>query len=198
MLYAIDLINNSTTLLPSIKLGARIFDTCDRDTIALEKCVNFVGDYYVLNNENIANDFSCERVPANSIYENKYGANINNNNNINSMIPRKKQDAIYKRKVVGVIGAASSSVSIQVANLLRLFQVPQISYASTSPELSNKERFPFFSRVLPSDKLQAEAMASLVYHLDWNYVATLGEEGNLGGIDAFISYAKAKSIIIVF
>jgi len=37
MLYAIDLINNSTNILPNIKLGAKIFDTCDRDTIALEK-----------------------------------------------------------------------------------------------------------------------------------------------------------------
>lgn len=37
MLYAIDLINNSTDLLPNIKLGAKIYDTCDRDTIALEK-----------------------------------------------------------------------------------------------------------------------------------------------------------------
>ena len=37
MLYAIDLINNSTDLLPNLKLGAKIYDTCDRDTIALEK-----------------------------------------------------------------------------------------------------------------------------------------------------------------
>lgn len=64
MLYAIDLINNSTSLLPNIKLGARIFDTCDRDTIALEKCINFVSDYFLLNDENIVNDFNC--VPSSS------------------------------------------------------------------------------------------------------------------------------------
>jgi hypothetical protein len=117
MLYAIDLINNSTTLLPGIKLGARIFDTCDRDTIALEKCVNFIGDYYVLNNENLADDFVCDSSDERS---NPYGAKSKQSGGLK---PRKKQDIIYKRKVVGVIGAASSSVSIQVANLLRLFQV---------------------------------------------------------------------------
>ena len=37
MLYAIDLVNNSTDLLPNIRLGAKIYDTCDRDNIALEK-----------------------------------------------------------------------------------------------------------------------------------------------------------------
>ena len=71
--------------------------------------------------------------------------------------------------------------------------MPQISYASTSPELSNKERFPFFSRVLPSDTLQAEAMASVVNSFDWNYVAAINEEGNFGGIDTFKMLAKKRS-----
>jgi metabotropic glutamate receptor 4 len=73
-------------------------------------------------------------------------------------------------------------------------KIPQISYASTSPELSNRERFPYFTRVLPSDTLQAEAMAILVKQMGWNYVATISEEGNLGGIDAFITNAKNESI----
>ena len=176
LLYAIDLINNSTSLLPHTKLGVRIYDTCDRDTIALEKCVNFISDYFVLNKQDISSDYSCQAptpTPADDS-----GCRVAAGSS--PLVPRKNIEAINKRKVVGVIGAASSSVSIQVANLLRLFQVPQLSYASTSPELSNKERFPFFSRVLPSDTLQAEAMATLVHHLDWNYVATLSEEGNLG------------------
>jgi hypothetical protein len=117
MLFAIDLINNSTSLLPYIKLGAKIFDTCDRDTIAVEKSLNFVNDYFLLNNENIVNDFSCDN-------ENLIGTRRHNQRN-SSNVPRKKLEAIYKRKVIGVIGAASSSVSIQVANLLRLFKVNQ-------------------------------------------------------------------------
>lgn len=125
MLYAIDLINNNPKLLPNVKLGAKIYDTCDRDTIALEKCLNFVNDYFLLHDENIVNDFSCElpnSYNSNNQQINKNYYNINNNNYVN-LVPRKKQDVIYKRKVIGVIGAASSSVSIQVANLLRLFQV---------------------------------------------------------------------------
>jgi hypothetical protein len=204
MLFAIDLINNSTELLPNLRIGAKIYDTCDRDTIALDKCLKFVSDHFLINDAEIVNDFSC---PLTNEYTkhfyngafNSIDSNSNNHkhnfetNSASTTLPQKNEDRIYKRKIAGVIGAASSSVSIQVANLLRLFQVPQISYASTSPELSNKERFPFFSRVLPSDKLQAEAMASLVHHLDWNYIATISEEGNLGGIDSFITNAKAKS-----
>jgi hypothetical protein len=39
-------------------------------------------------------------------------------------------------------------------------QIPQISYASTSTELSQKPRFQYFSRVVPPDTYQAEAVSS--------------------------------------
>lgn len=42
----------------------------------------------------------------------------------------------------------------QVANLLRLFKIPQVSYASTSAALSDKTRFEFFARTVPPDNYQ--------------------------------------------
>jgi hypothetical protein len=47
--------------------------------------------------------------------------------------------------------------------------------------------------VLPSDTLQAEAMANVVHSLSWNYITTINEEGNMGGIEHFIMHAKARS-----
>ena len=78
-------------------------------------------------------------------------------------------------------------VSIQVANLLRLFKIPQVSYASTSAALSDKSRFEYFARTVPSDDLQAKAMADIVQHFNWTYVSTVASEGEYGekGIDAF-------------
>lgn len=120
MLFAIDLINSNSSLLPHMRLGARVFDTCDRDTIALEKCVHFVSDYFLLKDDSIVNDFGCSA-----------------NGSAPSMMKAfKKKDVINRRKVVGVIGAASSSVSIQVANLLRLFQVVIYYICGQSKEMS--------------------------------------------------------------
>jgi len=45
MLYAIDRINNDTSLLPGVQLGCHILDTCLRDTYALEQSLEFIRPY---------------------------------------------------------------------------------------------------------------------------------------------------------
>lgn len=83
---------------------------------------------------------------------------------------------------------------------LFLLQIPQISYASTAPELSDNTRYDFFSRVVPPDSYQAQAMVDIVTALGWNYVSTLASEGNYGesGVEAFtqISREIGKQIFI--
>ena len=88
--------------------------------------------------------------------------------------------------ISGVIGAASSQVSIYVANLLRLFEIPQISYASTARVLSDKSRYEYFFRTVPPDSQQARAMADLIYYHNWTYVSMIHTSGAYGrdGIEA--------------
>lgn len=59
-------------------------------------------------------------------------------------------------------------------------QIPQISYASTSTELSDKSRFEYFSRVVPPDNFQAQAMVEIIHQLGWKYVSTVAVEGDYG------------------
>ncbi|XP_078198254.1 metabotropic glutamate receptor 8 isoform X2 [Callithrix jacchus] len=190
MLYAIDQINKDPDLLSNITLGVRILDTCSRDTYALEQSLTFVQALI----EKDASDVKC----ANG------------------------DPPIFTKpdKISGVIGAAASSVSIMVANILRLFkpslcfiigwgsekpekrqkdghwkerlEIPQISYASTAPELSDNTRYDFFSRVVPPDSYQAQAMVDIVTALGWNYVSTLASEGNYGesGVEAFTQISR--------
>ncbi|KAK6634459.1 hypothetical protein RUM43_011860 [Polyplax serrata] len=59
-------------------------------------------------------------------------------------------------------------------------QIPQLSYASTSTELSDKSRFEYFSRVVPPDNFQAQAIVEVVKALGWKYVSTVAVEGDYG------------------
>ena len=71
-------------------------------------------------------------------------------------------------------------------------QIPQISYASTAPELSDDRRFDFFSRVVPPDSFQAQAMVDIIRALGWTYVSTVASEGSYGerGVEAFTQLSK--------
>ena len=91
-----------------------------------------------------------------------------------------------------------NTFSAQVANLLRLFSIPQISPASTSATLSDKSRFEMFARTVPPDTFQAMALVDIVKKFKWTYVSTIASEGPYGetGIKVFKEKAKNNSICI--
>ncbi|XP_071633906.1 metabotropic glutamate receptor 8 [Temnothorax longispinosus] len=168
MLYVLDQINADTELLPNTTLGALILDSCSSDTYALDQSMEFVRSYM---NQDIS-EYKCE------------------NGKTPTYVPHKP--------VTGVIGAAFSVVSIMVANILRLFKIPQISYASTSTELSDKGRFEYFSRVVPPDNFQAQAIVEVIHLLGWKYVSTVAVEGEYGekGIASFIALSSEYNICV--
>ena len=98
MLYALDRVNADPELLPGVRLGARLLDTCSRDTYALEQALSFV---QALIRGRSDGDEAAVRCPGG--------------------VPPMR--AAPPERVVAVVGASASSVSIMVANVLRLFAV---------------------------------------------------------------------------
>ncbi|XP_002740314.1 metabotropic glutamate receptor 3-like [Saccoglossus kowalevskii] len=96
--------------------------------------------------------------------------------------------------MIGVVGTGSSVTSTAVADLLGLFQVPQISYSATSEMLSDKKRFPFFLRTVASDINQAQVMADLAVYFDWNYVAIIHTKDDYGTPAAETLTAELKNL----
>ena len=97
--------------------------------------------------------------------------------------------------ISGVVGAAYSRVSTSIARLLRLFRVPQISYASTANVLSDKKIFNYFLRTIPPDSLQARAMADIIEYFNWTYVIAMhtGDIYGSEGIKAFVDELKKRN-----
>ncbi|XP_074655816.1 metabotropic glutamate receptor 3-like isoform X2 [Tubulanus polymorphus] len=154
MLFTLDEINRSG-LLP-FRLGAIGLDSCENDAYALRQVSRIIRiSTYNAENSTI---FQCRDGSAPNL--------------------RPYLEAFTDAK--GWVGGASSEVTMQVATFLQLFQIPTISYQSTSPDLSNRERYTHFLRTVPSDVYQAKAMVAVLKDLNWKYVSVVYEETNYG------------------
>ena len=99
---------------------------------------------------------------------------------------------------VGIVGTSVSRVSIPVASLGRLFQVPQVSFAATTPILSNRETYSYFYRTVPPDNLQAQAMIDIVLYFNWTQISIIytGDSYGQPGARALRMLAEANNICI--
>ncbi|XP_072472895.1 metabotropic glutamate receptor 5 isoform X1 [Notamacropus eugenii] len=171
MLHTLERINSDPTLLPNITLGCEIRDSCWHSAVALEQSIEFIRDSLISTEEEegLVRCVDGSSTPFRS-----------------------------KKPIVGVIGPGSSSVAIQVQNLLQLFNIPQIAYSATSMDLSDKTLFKYFMRVVPSDAQQARAMVDIVKRYNWTYVSAVHTEGNYGesGMEAFKDMSAKEGICI--
>ena len=93
--------------------------------------------------------------------------------NLESCDIGRSANSTSRETTLGIVGALSSRVSKPVASLTRLFKLPQISYASTSPSLSNRDLYTYFYRTIPPDDLQAKAIVDLLSHFRWTHFSTV-------------------------
>ena len=82
--------------------------------------------------------------------------------------------------IVGVVGAQRSGSSVQAAILLGLYQIPQVSYLSTSDELNNVYRYPYFLRTVGPDSFQVAAIVDILVEYGWNYVSFINSDDTYG------------------
>ncbi|GJQ77085.1 hypothetical protein Trydic_g23656 [Trypoxylus dichotomus] len=168
--HTLDTINNDSKLLPNIKLGVEIRDECWYAPVALQQSLELVRD---------------SLTPSTAYYA--------CSNNVSGLL-----DQEHRGPLIGVIGPGSSSVALQVQNLLQLFQLPQIGYSATSKDLSDKSRFGYFLRVVPSDYYQAQAILAVLRSQGWTYVSAVNTDENYGqaGIQAFRELASEADVCI--
>lgn len=169
MIYAVDKINNVSSLLPNKTIGYEIEDTCQSIPETMSFALEIVSKYRP--NSVCRSLEDCCRLDTNHFQH---------------------------KRISAVIGPASSWISIPVARLLGLYGIPQISYASTSRILADKTRYGSFLRTVPSDQFQAQAMAELVQYFHWNYVFLIASDDDYGkmGAAAFKTAAKNLSVCI--
>ena len=157
VLYALDCINSDPDLLPNLTLGYDIRDTCFSQNIALDEALDILVAESEVTLESCSSD-----VPGSAELRNLTDDSF----------------------LVGLIGATASGVTVPVASLLRLFSITQVSYLSTSPLLSNRDRYGHFLRTVPSDDLQAAAIYRVALKFNWTLVSIVHSNDAYGSAGA--------------
>lgn len=153
VVFAVDKINRDTSLLPNVQLGFALLDDCGRESTAAAQALRF------LPRLPVKKDPACQH---NRKY-NTYG---------------QKLDEYYD--VVGIIGPLRSTSSVVVSTVLGPARLPQVSFLSTSDELSRKNNHPFFLRVVPPDAYQMRAILKFISLNGWSYFSVLYLAGSYG------------------
>jgi len=98
--------------------------------------------------------------------------------------------------VWGVVGAACSGASMGANAVLSAAGIPQVSYASTSPALSDATAYPSFYRVVPSDAFQGSVVAEVMVADMQDNVAVIHMTNAYGSglADAFVASMDAAHI----
>ncbi|XP_069004381.1 extracellular calcium-sensing receptor-like [Embiotoca jacksoni] len=174
MVFAVEEINRNSTLLPGVKLGYRILNSCARYPWALQGPLSLVG----------GDAHSCN-LQASMLHSATY---------------RQPGDTAGGQPVPLLIGGAASTTSIMLSRILGPLSVPLISYFSSCPCLSDRSKFPNFFRTIPSDVYQARAIAQLAIRLHWTWIGAMVENNDYGqfAMQVFQEEIEGKGVCLEF
>ncbi|XP_026169655.1 extracellular calcium-sensing receptor-like [Mastacembelus armatus] len=152
MVFALEEINHSTMLLPGVKLGYHIYDSCAFPLWAVQAALSLVG----------GNSSSCNSaaLPDDSA---GYGEEAGEG-----------RGALPVPLIIG----GDSSVTAQI--LSKILGPLSMSYAASCSCLSDRLEFPNFFRTIPSDFYQARAIAQLVIQFNWTWIGAVVTNNNYG------------------
>ncbi|XP_061469631.1 vomeronasal type-2 receptor 26-like [Rhineura floridana] len=85
-----------------------------------------------------------------------------------------------RNNLLAILEGSDSQNSIQISSLLGIYKIPQVSYASVSPVLSDKTQFPFFYRMVPKEEAQYPGIVKLLLHFRWTFVGLLAFDTDNG------------------
>ena len=104
------------------------------------------------------------------------------------------QSTLDRKSITALIGPDDSSTAVFIAGLLQALNVSAISPTATSTELSS-HTYKYLYRTAPSDFFKAKAMADIIEHFKWSYVAAIGQDDSYGrnGLWSVVREAEARN-----
>ncbi|KAF7235645.1 Extracellular calcium-sensing receptor [Varanus komodoensis] len=89
-------------------------------------------------------------------------------------------NCVGKDTLMAVVGGVTSQTSIQIARVLNIYKIAQLSYGAFDPVLRDKTRFPSFYRMVPNEDPQSAGIVKLLKHFNWNWVGFIVSDDDSG------------------
>ncbi|XP_061447536.1 vomeronasal type-2 receptor 26-like [Rhineura floridana] len=83
-------------------------------------------------------------------------------------------------KLMAIIGGLTSHNSKQMPHILNIYKMPQLSYTSFEPALSDKVQFPSLYRMIPNDSPQYVGIVQLLQHFGWTWTGLFVSDDDSG------------------
>ncbi|XP_070761577.1 olfactory receptor CU1 [Enoplosus armatus] len=227
MVFAVEEINHNSSLLPGVKLGYRIMDSCDHVHTSLQALFSLISHSKAVKSEVKQMEETEKRLDMQKdrgtrmeglTTVKKRGTQISramphsledNGNYIKENVTEDRMDSTQSETlpscladspVPAVIGLASSSPTRALAHTLGPFNLPLVSYFATCTCLTDKQMYPSFLRTVPSDLFQVRGLVQLVTFLGWFWVGTIGTTDDYShyGIQAFSNQFRQQGGCLAF
>ena len=152
LIFAVESVNQDSTILPNVTLGYDIRDYCESSAFAMQTTYDFVR----------SSDPVCKPQLE-----------------VNSTACARHVMWTKPKPISALIGPYNSGSAVLVGSLLPVATIPAISPTATSVELSSLLYKDFF-RTVPPDNWQAKVMADIIERFNWTYVAAVGIDDSYG------------------
>ncbi|KAJ4935388.1 hypothetical protein JOQ06_016924 [Pogonophryne albipinna] len=175
MVFALEEINHSNSLLPGVKLGYHIHDSCALPSWAMQAALSLVG----------GDSATCD-LAAPPEYSSVYGEGIG--------------ERTGDQPVPLIIGGSSSITAMILSRILAPLSIPLMSYTASCPCLSDRLQYPNFFRTMPSDIYQARAIAQIAIRLNWTWIGAVIANNDYGhvAIKVFQEETQGAGVCLAF
>ncbi|KAL3267203.1 hypothetical protein HHI36_011339 [Cryptolaemus montrouzieri] len=87
--------------------------------------------------------------------------------------------ALYSNKnILVLLGSSCSNVTESLAHVVPYWNIPQVSFGSTSPTLSDRNKFPLFFRTVAPDSSHNNAKIQFIKSFGWEVVTAFSQSEN--------------------
>ncbi|XP_015671610.1 vomeronasal type-2 receptor 26-like [Protobothrops mucrosquamatus] len=117
------------------------------------------------------------------IYDNLFCSKTTYETMLDLLFPTKRITSNYKcdrKHVLSVIGCFTVENSIQMATILSIYKIPQLTYGEYQPESSSKTDFPSLHWMVPRESILYRGIIHLLLNFHWKWISLIVSDDDDG------------------